>query len=161
MKRGAIPSIRNSGRITALAVLILLILALVPSAQAIYGFQESDYRLQEQSNYCGIALMQTFTPEVSQDDIAAALFKSKRSLTYWGDFNYYFNRHGVKYHYTSLDDEFPAVVLLDAGTFRLTQNHFVLVLGRKNNFYTIFDPLKGIYRKPAMYLNGKKALVIE
>ncbi len=161
MRRGAIPNIRNSGMITALAVFALLILAAVPSAHAIYGFQESDYRLQEQSNYCGIALMQGFTPEISQDNIAAELFKTRGSLTYWGDFNYYFDRHQVKYHYTSLDDEFPAVVLLDAGTFGLSQNHFVLVLGKKNNFYTIFDPLKGIYRKPAMYLNGKKALVIE
>ncbi len=161
MRRGTIPNYRDLGKILALALSAVLVFAVLPSAHALYGFQESDYRLQEQSNYCGIALMQTFTPDISQDDIAAELFKTKYSLTYWGDFNHFFGLNGIKYHYTVLDDEFPAVVLLDAGTFGLTQNHFVLVLGGKNNFYTIFDPLKGLYRKPAIYLEGQKALVIE
>ena len=161
MRRGAIPNSRVLGKILALTLSVVLVFAVLPSAHAIYGFQESDYQLQEKSNYCGIALMQSFTPEVSQDEIAAELFKTRGTLTYWGDFNYYFDGRQINYHYTSLDNEFPAVVLLEAGTFGLSQNHFVLVLGKKNNFYTIFDPLKGIYRKPAMYLNGMKALVIE
>jgi hypothetical protein len=143
------------------SLVMLVVLASVQSVYAQQEIQEADFRYQEQDNYCGIALMQTFVPELSQDEIASELYKWKTSLTYWGDFSYFFNKHGVKYHYSSLGEEFPAIILLNGNTFGLRQNHYVLALGKKNNFYYVFDPQNGFYRKPGTYLDGSKALVIE
>jgi hypothetical protein len=152
------------GLVGRILIKILALLVILASAQTVYAqtdFQDTNFKYQEQDNYCGIALMQTFVPELSQDEIANELHKWKYSLTYWGDFTYFFNKHDVKYHYGSLGDEFPAIILLSANTFGLRQNHYVLALGKKNNFYYIFDPQNGFYRKPGTYLDGTKALVIE
>jgi hypothetical protein len=157
----ALPSSRILRRLLITNLLLLLVLASAQSVFAQPEFQDSDFRYQEQDNYCGIALMQIFVPEISQDEIARELHKWKYSLTYWGDFTYFFNKHGINYHYGSLGEEFPAIILLSANTFGLRQNHFVLALDKKNNFYYIFDPQNGFYRKPGTYLDGSRALVIE
>lgn len=158
--RNTVVPIGLVGRILIKSLVLLIVLA---SAQSVYGQQElqsTDFKYQEKNNYCGIALMQIFISELSQDEIAGELFKSKYSLTYWGDFTYLFNKHGVKYHFGSLGEEFPAIILLKANTFGLRQNHYVLALGKKNNFYNLFDPQKGFYRKPGTYLDGSRALVV-
>jgi hypothetical protein len=141
--------------------LILFFFGSLQAAFAEQDYSDSTFKYQEEDNYCGIALMQTFVPSLSQDSIATELHKWKYDLTYWGDFIYFFNKHGINYHFTQLGEEFPAIVLLRGSTFGLRQNHFVLVLDKKHNFYHIFDPTAGFYKKPYYYLEGSLALVVE
>jgi len=141
---------------------VAILAALLMLAASAHAMETGgSYKYQEKPNYCGIALMQVFVPELSQDEIASELHKSRFDLTYWGDFTYFFNNHGVGYHFTTLGEEFPAIVLLRGTTFGLSQNHYVLVLGRRGGLYSIFDPKRGFYRKPSTYLEGSVALVVE
>ncbi len=153
--------VRTAIKLAALVFVGILVLLNLNSVYADTGAGAFEYKLQTRSNYCGIALMQSFIPELSQNEIASLLRKGEQDLTYWGDFAYIFNKYGVAYHWSSLKDEFPAVVLLDARTFGLTNNHYVVVLGERHNFYKIFDPKKGFYKKPVTYLEGSRALVID
>lgn len=139
--------------ISALTIILLIIIS-----QGSFAFEP---RLQEKDNYCGIAVMQGFYPNMSQDAIAQELHKWRYDLTYSGDFMYFFNKHEVDYHWGSLGSEFPAIVLLSGPTFGLSQNHFVVVLGERNGFYYIFDPLSGYYKKPYYFLKGKPTLIID
>ena len=155
---------RSSHRIDRLITVIAIVLLASTTLQTVSAAPSSRspvFKYQEQKNYCGIAVMQSFFPQLSQATIARELRKGKYDLTYWGDFNYFFKKHGIKYHYTVLNNEFPAIIMLPANTFGLAENHFVIVLGKKNRFYSIFDPEVGFYRKPETFLKGTKALVVE
>jgi hypothetical protein len=153
--------LKRSAGLLIVPILIFILLGSIQVAFAQEDYPDFSFKYQEEDNYCGIALMQTFVPSLSQDSIANELHKWKYDLTYWGDFIYFFNKHRISYHFTKLGEEFPAIVLLRGSTFGLRQNHYVLVLDKKHNFYYIFDPTTGFYKKPYYYLEGSIGLVVE